>query len=425
MFSLNEDKKKTPTPADGAVMDNAQQRPEADVATPSNSDPSYSNKLSTWLQHYDPEQTNQPLVTEPQTPAEQVGMSANKNFQRTASPNNDETPENSVWQPGTDTYDWMKAVYGDPEEDAARERRNRTILGITAVGDALRHFGNIYHTTKGAPAQTLTNATKEESDRQIKDTMLLQQQRQKANEMLLKHQKMEADRLYRQQEAQRKNYELALKEENLRQQAAYRQKQSEMTDARIKNLSDRLAFDVEKQKHKVDYDNQVLGLRKATEQRMRWYQGEMVKLKRQSNAIAAQRAANAIKKGNGLLSQGKGDSIYYAAGSVWGVPKAVKNKSNAKMIYDMLPKKVKLKNPANTEEDMISAVIANLGEPGIGEALSKLGVYNLGGLDVEDLVKNGSDTLKGAFMDAFGLDDDLDSDELDTIQDDYLDTEFE
>ena len=47
------------------------------------------------------------------------------------------------WQDGTDPYDWIKTVYGDPEEDARRESQNKTILGITAVGDALRHLGNI------------------------------------------------------------------------------------------------------------------------------------------------------------------------------------------------------------------------------------------------------------------------------------------
>ena len=49
-------------------------------------------------------------------------------------------------------FDWVQQKI-DPEALRKRERANKTRMGILALGDAIRQFGNIYHTTKGAPSQ--------------------------------------------------------------------------------------------------------------------------------------------------------------------------------------------------------------------------------------------------------------------------------
>jgi hypothetical protein len=83
--------------------------------------------------------------------------------------------------------EWARNVV-DPEELRKQRKENRMRKGIIALGDALRHFGNIYHTTKGAPSQTLTNATEKEYLRQ-------KQEEQVAYERLLKQYESEMKRL--------------------------------------------------------------------------------------------------------------------------------------------------------------------------------------------------------------------------------------
>ena len=413
MLTIN-NKKPTPAdtatpPAQNAAQQGATIRPGADSIVPlpqapqaqpqyqpETSDKAYSAQLSTWLQNFDPNQESQPLVTEEQTPAEQVGMSEKA----------------SVWQPGTDTYDWMKAVYGDHEEDAARERRNRTILGITALGDAVRHFGNIYHTTKGAPAQTLTNATKEESDRQIKDTMLLQQQRQKANEMLLKYQKMEADRLYRQQDAERKNYELALKEENLRQQAAYRQKQGEQIDARMDDMQKRRELAAKQFDHKVQMDKQNF------QQKQREF-AERVRHNRASEAnqaamrsIQKQKLQLAARKGGGSVGSSGGTNTYLTGGhQLITVPKGKLNSTNVRHIFNKVLDNASPEERINlrrmkTDAERIDAIMQNTDIPGVAEDLKNLGAEGLTDLTSENAPEGVSKSFWQTLRDAVNSVDD-------------------
>ena len=83
--------------------------------------------------------------------------------------------------------DWARNVV-DPEELRKKKKENKMRLGITALADAFRHFGNIYHTTKGAPSQTLTNATEKEYLKQ-------QQEEQKALALLQQEYESEMKRL--------------------------------------------------------------------------------------------------------------------------------------------------------------------------------------------------------------------------------------
>lgn len=81
--------------------------------------------------------------------------------------------------------EWARNVV-DPEELRKAQKENKTRMGIIALADALRHFGNIYHTTKGAPAQTLTNATEKEYARQQQEEQLAIERLQKQYESEMK-----------------------------------------------------------------------------------------------------------------------------------------------------------------------------------------------------------------------------------------------
>lgn len=112
-------------------------------------------------------------------------------------------------------YEWARNVV-DPEELRKAQKENKTRMGIIALADALRHFGNIYHTTKGAPAQTLTNATEKEYARQ-------QQEEQLAIERLQKQYETEIRRLEKEAALAERRHEFEQRQELQRQIAEMRQ----------------------------------------------------------------------------------------------------------------------------------------------------------------------------------------------------------
>ena len=73
--------------------------------------------------------------------------------------------------PNSDTAgaDAISKLFTPPEEEERKRRASIANQRIAAVGDALRHIGNIYYTTKGAPAQKFNNPVKEEEDRYQKE----------------------------------------------------------------------------------------------------------------------------------------------------------------------------------------------------------------------------------------------------------------
>lgn len=104
------------------------------------------------------------------------------------------------------TLAYLQQLMGDPEEEKRRERANKTRLGILAVGDAMRHIGNIYHTTKDSPSQQFDRPVKEEWERQETEDAKLKAQRMKASQMLQAYQKQQSDIYF-------KNQDLKLKAE--------------------------------------------------------------------------------------------------------------------------------------------------------------------------------------------------------------------
>lgn len=104
------------------------------------------------------------------------------------------------------TLAYLQQLMGDPEEERRRERANKMRMGILAVGDAMRHIGNIYHTTKDSPSQQFDRPVKEEWERQEAEDAKLKAQRMKASQMLQAYQKQQSDIYF-------KNQDLKLKAE--------------------------------------------------------------------------------------------------------------------------------------------------------------------------------------------------------------------
>jgi hypothetical protein len=95
-------------------------------------------------------------------------------------------------------FGWAGRTYTTPQQEQQYRRQSKARMGIMAVADALRHLGNIYHTTQYAPSQqfnkpveqeyAMYKANKAERD---KDNYAIQQQQ-------LAQAKWEADQAYKQ-----------------------------------------------------------------------------------------------------------------------------------------------------------------------------------------------------------------------------------
>lgn len=106
----------------------------------------------------------EPAATEPFKPAQYnpQDMAMSDNFD---SVYGDKPGFVSTNDPDGGFWDYARSLV-TPEQIEEQRRENRSRLGILALGDAIRQFGNIYHTTKGAPSQTLNNPVEEEWKRQ-------------------------------------------------------------------------------------------------------------------------------------------------------------------------------------------------------------------------------------------------------------------
>lgn len=88
----------------------------------------------------------------------------------------------------SDGIDVLKTYFTTPEEEERKRRASVANQRIAAVGDALRHIGNIYYTTKGAPAQKFNEPVKEEYERYQKEEAL----RDRNNQYYMTYQRAKA-----------------------------------------------------------------------------------------------------------------------------------------------------------------------------------------------------------------------------------------
>lgn len=105
----------------------------------------------------------------------------------------------------TSGMDYLSQMYTSPEQEERYRRSSVANQRIAALGDALRHIGNIYHTVNYAPSQQFNSPVQEEYQRYqqaraIRDNanmryLTYQQQRDQQDRLMRKN---EADNLYKQ-----------------------------------------------------------------------------------------------------------------------------------------------------------------------------------------------------------------------------------
>ena len=127
----------------------------------------------------------------------------------------------------TDGLDSVLGHFTSPQEEEKYRKASVARQRIMAVGDALRHIGNIYHTTRYAPSQKFNMPAEAERQRYLQEKSL----RDQANQRIISYQQAKAaiDQKARQWEA---DYELKV---------ADAARKAGATEAQIKNMQDKLA----------------------------------------------------------------------------------------------------------------------------------------------------------------------------------------
>ena len=94
-------------------------------------------------------------------------------------------------------FDYAGRTFTTPEQEQKYAKQSKTRMGIVALADALRHLGNIYHTTKYSPSQQFNSPVQQEyalykqgKAERDKDNYMIQQQR-------LQQAKWEAEQAYK------------------------------------------------------------------------------------------------------------------------------------------------------------------------------------------------------------------------------------
>jgi hypothetical protein len=167
-------------------------------------------------------------------------------------------------------------LYTSPEEEERLRKASVQRQRIMAIGDALRHIGNIYNTVNYAPSQQFNNPAEEERRRYLQEKAY----RDQNNYKYMTYQQAKAA-----QEAKQKQWEhdYALKMADAARKAGY-------TEAQIKNMQDKLA-------QQKAYQDASLAYRKENDEANRKqradYQAQQIALGKQRVGIAAQNSRNA------------------------------------------------------------------------------------------------------------------------------------
>ena len=200
--------------------------------------------------------------------------------------------------PDGGAMDWIGRTYTytTPEQEAKYRKQSMARMGILAVGDALRHLGNIYHTTKYAPSQQFNNPVEKEyalyqtqKAQRDKDNYAIATQR-------LKQAQWEAEQAYRDWRRTHTEANDAQKQQNWETTFDYNKNRNEKNDAERSKMNE----------HRIQADNARL---KQGEERLkqgdaRIKQGEArLRQGEERNAIARQNANN---RGNGSSSTSAG-----------------------------------------------------------------------------------------------------------------------
>lgn len=163
-------------------------------------------------------------------------------------------------------------MYTSPEQEEKMRKASVANQRILAIGDALRHIGNIYNTVNYAPSQQFNKPWEEEQTRYEKGKAV----RDAANARYLSYQQAKVA-----QDAKQKQWEMdfQLKLGDAARKAGY-------TEAQIQNMKDRLA-------QQKAYQDAQIGLGKERNANTVRHQKVLEKQGQQRIGIASQNARNA------------------------------------------------------------------------------------------------------------------------------------
>ena len=124
--------------------------------------------------------------------------------------------------------DYLASMYTSPEQEERYRKASVQRQRIMAVGDALRHIGNIYNTVNGAPAQTFNSPVQEEKARYQQEKGI----RDASNYRYMSYQQAKAA-----QDAKQRQWEAdyGLKAAGVASQDAYRREQARLAGERAES----------------------------------------------------------------------------------------------------------------------------------------------------------------------------------------------
>ena len=270
---------------------------------------------------------------------------------------------------------YIQRLYGDPEDDAKRERANKQKLAILAVGDAIRNLGNIYHTTKYAPSQKFNEPVKEEYARQLNEDKLQLARKQKAIEMYQNHAKQQADLYYKSKDDQRKDAAAALAKEE------HGWKKTKADDEHNASVA-RKGY-VEQQTQSLKTRDELAGKKQELDEKRYKLQEEntrsLIKSRQENTQIQRQRLAlqklqgdrqyrlalARANKGGGSAGKGKDGKhrIVDSLGDVYVGTKGSMDKKDIAALYTHIKSKYTKEDRAKTEEEMWAVVMRHTDDP--------------------------------------------------------------
>ena len=202
-------------------------------------------------------------------------------------------PQSSTVVDGTSStagMDYLNSLYTSPVEEERRRRSSVMNQRLLAVGDAIRHIGNIAHTVGGAPSQTFTDPVAMEQARYERGKAV----RDRANQVFFTYQQQKAE-----QDKKQKQWEqqFGLQMANAMSQAAYRQRQGDIAEANALSLDANRRADLARQTAADEARNRY---NEARLKQDKWYKGASLGIQQQ-RLTDQQRRTNAYvsSKANG------------------------------------------------------------------------------------------------------------------------------
>lgn len=191
---------------------------------------------------------------------------------------------------------YLASLLTTPEQEARNLRASRSRQRILALGDALRHIGNIYNTTQGAPAQQFNDPvtaerTRYQQDRLLRDANNMKyfsyQQAKQAQDLAMQKnkiamQKSQWDMLNGAARLELEQKKFTLQQEMAQAKLAGDEATAKYKQAQIDRINALLPGELQKQKAQINQANAAAG---ASSARARKIQHDMNNPTTKSNVV--------------------------------------------------------------------------------------------------------------------------------------------